>query len=198
MVDADEDLLGRALAGSEDAFAALVERYHRRLIRFALTFVHDWGAAEDVVQDTWIAVVRTVDRFEARSSFRSWLFTICANRARTAFTRQARTVPVDTSDPTVDPSRFGPDRAWVDPPQPWDDVDARLDAEKLVPVVHEAIEQLPGLQRQVITLRDVEGLTGKEVCAVLGISDANQRVQLHRGRARVRRAVEERMREARP
>lgn len=194
MVDADEDLLSRALSGSEDAFAALVERYHRRLIRFALTFVHDWGTAEDVVQDTWVGVLRNVERFESRSTFRSWLFAVCANRARTAFVRQARVVPVDTSGPTVDPSRFGPDRSWVDPPQPWDDVDARLDAAQLVPVVHEAIGKLPDLQRQVITLRDVEGLTGKEVCAVLGISDANQRVQLHRGRARVRHVLEDRMR----
>lgn len=196
VAETDEELLRRALSGREDAFVALVDRYHGRLIRFAATFVHDWATAEDVVQDTWIGVLRTADRFESRSTFRSWLFAICANRARSAFARQARVVPVDTDGPTVDPSRFGPAHNWTDPPQPWDEVDARLDAQQLVPIVHAAIENLPELQRQVVTLRDVEGLTGKEVCAVLDISEANQRVQLHRGRARVRRALEDLMRKA--
>jgi RNA polymerase sigma-70 factor, ECF subfamily len=196
VADADEDLLRRALSGDESAFVALVERYHRRLIRFAVTFVHDWSTAEDVVQDTWLGVLRNVERFESRSTLRSWLFTICANRARSTFARQSRVVPIDTAVPTVDPSRFGPAQNWVDPPEPWDDVDARLDAQQLVPVVYEAIDGLPVLQRQVVTLRDVEGLTGKETCAVLDISDANQRVQLHRGRASVRRAVEDRLRKA--
>jgi RNA polymerase sigma-70 factor, ECF subfamily len=198
VADADEDVLRRALSGDEGAFVALVDRYHRRLIRFAFTFVHDWATAEDVVQDTWIGVLRNVERFESRSTFRSWLFAICANRARSTFAREARIVTVDTDAPTVDPSRFGPSHNWVDPPQPWDDVDARLDAQQLVPVVYEAIQRLPDMQRQVVTLRDVEGLTGKETCAVLDISDANQRVQLHRGRAQVRHAVEDRLRKAGP
>jgi RNA polymerase sigma-70 factor (ECF subfamily) len=196
VTETDEDLLRRALSGSEDAFAGLVERYHTRLIRFAVTFVHDWASAEDVVQDTWIGVLRNVERFESRSTFQSWLFAICANRARTTFVRQARVVPVDTDGPTVDPARFGPGQAWTDPPQPWDDIDARLDAQTLAPLVYEAIESLPAVQRQVVTLRDLDGLTGKEVCAVLEISEANQRVQLHRGRARVRRMLEDRLRKA--
>lgn len=190
MADADEEVLRRLVAGQEDAFVELVERYHTRLIGFAVTFVHDWSAAEDVVQDTWIAVLRNAEQFERRSTFRTWLFSVCANRARSAYTRQVRTVPVEPNAPTVDPARFGPSQAWIDPPDPWDEVDARLDAHELVPFVHAAIDELPDLQRQVVTLRDVEGLTGKDVCTVLEISEANQRVLLHRGRARVRRALE--------
>jgi RNA polymerase sigma-70 factor, ECF subfamily len=196
VTDADEDLVRRAVSGHEEAFVALVERYHDRLIRFAFTFVHDWATAEDVVQDTWIGVLRSVERFESRSTFRSWLFTVCANRARSTFVGQARVVPVDADGPTVDPARFGPAQNWIAPPESWDDVDARLDALQLIPVVRDAIDQLPDLQRQVVTLRDVEGLTGKEACAVLDISDANLRVLLHRGRARVRQAVEDRVRKA--
>jgi RNA polymerase sigma-70 factor (ECF subfamily) len=190
VADADEDLLRRLLAGEESAFVLLVERYHARLVRFAMTFVHDHGTAEDVVQETWIGVLRRIDRFEGRSAFRTWLFGVCANRARTAYAQQARSVPVDLDGPSVDPQRFGAAQQWIDPPRDWDDIDAQLDAAQLAPLVHAAIDELPDLQRQVVTLRDVEGLTGKEVCGVLEISQANQRVLLHRGRARVRTTVE--------
>jgi RNA polymerase sigma-70 factor, ECF subfamily len=187
----DAGLVRRLMAGEEAAFAELVDRYHTRLIRFAVSFVGDWSAAEDVVQETWVAVLRGVDRFEGRSSLRTWLFGICANRARTAYTRRVRTVPFDTDGSTVDGSRFDRSGGWAVPPEPWTEVDARLDAGALLPLVRAAIEDLPDSQRQVVTLRDVEGLTSKDVCEVLSISDVNQRVLLHRGRARVRRALEE-------
>jgi RNA polymerase sigma-70 factor (ECF subfamily) len=188
--DDQADLVRRLQAGDESAFVEIVEAYHPRLLRFATGLVGTREAAEDVVQDTWLAVIRGVERFEGRASLQTWLFQICANRARTAWGRQQRTQPVDLSGPTVDPSRFGADRAWVAPPTPWDDVDDRLAADAMVPLVRTAIEELPDLQRQVVTLRDVEGLTSKDVCAVLSISEANQRVLLHRGRAKVRRALE--------
>lgn len=193
----DPELLDRLLAGDESAFGELVDRHHTALVRFASTFVHDWSAAEDVVQDTWVAVIRGLDRFEGRSSLRSWLFGICAHRARSAYSRAARVVPIAPHEPTVDPARFGPDHAWIDPPDPWGDVDARLDAGALLPLVQMAIDDLPDAQRQVVTLRDVEGLTSKDVCMVLDISEANQRVLLHRGRARVRQAIEQKMKESR-
>jgi len=186
----DAELVSRLLEGDENAFSILIETFHTRLVRFAITFVHDWAAAEDVVQETWIAVVRGIDRYEGRSSLQTWLFGICANRARAAFCKQARVVPIGLDEPAVDPARFGPDGSWRDPPDPWSDVDARLDADALRPLVRAAIDDLPDSQRQVVTLRDVEGLTNKEVCMVLEISDANQRVLLHRGRARIRRALE--------
>ena len=145
-----------------------------------------------------MAVLRGIDRFEGRSSLQTWLFGVCANRARSTFARQARTVPVDPSGPTVDPERFGADQAWVAPPDPWMSVDERLDAGALMPLLREAIAELPELQRQVVTLRDVEGLTSKDVCMVLDISEVNQRVALHRGRARLRRALENKMQVTRP
>ena len=197
MTGSDAELLERLLTGSEDAFVELIDRYHTRLVRFAVTFVHDWSAAEDVAQDTWVAVLRGLERYEGRSSLQTWLFGICANRGRSAFARQARMLPIEPNEPTVDPARFGPNHAWVDPPDPWGDVDARLDAEALQPLIQAAIEALPDLQRQVVTLRDLEGLTSKDVCIVLDISESNQRVLLHRGRARVRRALETQMTEAR-
>jgi RNA polymerase sigma-70 factor (ECF subfamily) len=195
---AEAELLDRLLAGDEAAFADLVDRYHTRLVRFANTFVRDWSAAEDVAQDTWVAVLRGLDRYQGRSSLQTWLFGICANRARSAYARQARVVPIEPNEQAEDPARFGPSRAWVDPVEPWGDVDARLDADALLPLVRAAIDDLPDVQRQVVTLRDVEGLTSKDVCMVLDISKANQRVLLHRGRARVRRALEQQMTEQRP
>ena len=189
--DADSALLQRLLAGEEAAFAVLVDRFHTRLIRFAVSFVGDWSAAEDVVQETWIAVFRGVEKFEGRSSLHAWLFGICANRARTAYSRRARTVSMDMDGATVDRSRFDRSGSWAVPPEPWPEVDARLDADALLPLVRAAIDDLPDLQRQVVTLRDVEGLTSKDACQVLSISEANQRVLLHRGRARVRRVLEE-------
>lgn len=192
--DPDGELLQRLLAGEEQAFAALVDQFHTRLIRFAVSFVGDWSAAEDVVQETWVAVLRGVERFEGRSSLQTWLFGICANRARTAFNRRERTVSMDTDGATVDSSRFDRSGSWVMPPEPWAEVDARLDAAALLPLVRAAIDDLPDAQRQVVTLRDIEGLTSKDVCQVLSISEVNQRVLLHRGRARVRRALEEKER----
>lgn len=198
MGSADAELLDRLLAGDESAFAELVDRYHLRLVRFAVTFVHDWSAAEDVAQDTWVAALRGLDRYEGRSSLQTWLFGICANRGRSAYARQARVVPIEPNEPTVDPARFGLNQAWVDPPDPWGDIDARLDAEALRPLVQMAIDDLPDLQRQVVTLRDVEGLSSKDVCMVLDISEANQRVLLHRARVRVRRALEQKLTGPRP
>jgi len=177
-------------SGDEDAFTRLVEQHHTRLIRFALTFVSNRAAAEDVAQDTWAAVVAGLGRFEGRSSLRTWIFQICANRARTFGGRERRTVPLASDEPTVEATRFNSSGAWSAPPEPWPSVDDRLDAEALAPLVRTAIDQLPEVQRQVVTLRDLEGLSAQEACEVLSISEANQRVLLHRGRARVRSELE--------
>jgi RNA polymerase sigma-70 factor, ECF subfamily len=189
-VDRDADLLERLLAGEESAFSALVDAYHTRLIRFALTFVSNRQSAEDAAQDTWVAVIRGLERFERRSSLQTWLFRICANRARSRRGVDHRTVPVGATEATVDAHRFGPGGAWAEPPEPWSDVDERLTAEVLAPVALAAITELPEAQKQVVTLRDVEGLSSREVCEVLSISEANQRVLLHRARARLRTALE--------
>jgi RNA polymerase sigma-70 factor (ECF subfamily) len=183
-----EALLAQARAGDERAFAALVDQNHAALVRVARAFVSTRAEAEDVAQDTWLAVLRGLDKFEGRSSFRTWLFAILANRARTSAYKERR------SGPAVDPDRFGADGGWVDPPAPWTDaVDERLDAATLAPRVRAAIIELPEAQRQVITLRDVEGLDAGAVCGLLKISEGNQRVLLHRARAKVRSTLEREM-----
>lgn len=188
----DEEVLAGLRAGDEAAFAWLVDQYHAALVRLARTFVPSRAVAEEVAQETWLAVLRGVDRFEGRSSLKTWIFHILANRARTIGARERRTVPVDTTgSATVDERRFDGAGAWSDPPVPWTDkVDDRLEAEQLVGRALAVLAELPESQRAVVTLRDVEGLTSKEVCDVLNISEANQRVLLHRGRARIRAALE--------
>jgi RNA polymerase sigma-70 factor, ECF subfamily len=190
-MDADGVLLLRLRAGDEQAFAALVERYHPSMLRLALTFVPSRAVAEEVVQDTWLAVLRGLDRFEERSSLRTWLFTILVNRARTTGVREARSVPVGDAGPAVDASRFGPSGAWAVPPEHWiEEAEDRVDAVKLGDLLRTGLGELPPRQREVLLLRDVEGLTSTEVCDVLAISEANQRVLLHRGRSRLRQVLE--------
>jgi RNA polymerase sigma-70 factor (ECF subfamily) len=190
-VAGDVELLERMRAGDQVAFAELVERYHTRLVRFAGTFVASRQSAEDVAQDTWLAVIRGVERFEGRSSLQTWLYRICANRARSRGGSDRRAVPIGTGGSAVSRDRFDAGGAWVIPPEPWNEVDERLLAESLAPLVLAAVGDLPDLQRQVVTLRDVEGLTSRETCEVLSITEANQRVLLHRARSRVRSAVED-------
>jgi RNA polymerase sigma-70 factor (ECF subfamily) len=174
-------------AGDEQAFAELVRRYHARLVRLARTFVRRDAVAEEVVQDAWLAVVRGIDRFEGRSPFRAWLFGIVANRARSTGGREARTVVVDLTGPTVDPARFARDGAWVDPPEVWAErAEDRRVAARLADRVRHHLDDLPEQQREVVLLRDVEGLSATDVCVALGLTDGNQRVLLHRGRARLR------------
>jgi RNA polymerase sigma-70 factor (ECF subfamily) len=188
--DDDMQLLQRLRAGDEDAFALLVSRHHGAMVRLAATFVPS-AAAEDVVQDTWLGVVKGIDRFEGRSSLKTWLLRILVNRARTAGVKERRLVPVGSGEPTVDPSRFDERGIWAAPPSSWaDDVDDRLAASDLAGQLRAAFDDLPALQRQVVALRDVDGLTSREVCDVLDISEGNQRVLLHRGRSRLRRALE--------
>ena len=191
VMDADASLVSRLRDGDEQAFTALVERYHSSMLALALSFVPSRAVAEEVVQDTWVAVLRGLGRFEERSSLRTWLFTILVNRARSTGVREARSVPVADAGPAVDASRFGPSGAWVQPPEHWiEEADSRLDAAKLTALLRGCLDGLPGRQREVVLLRDVEGLSSAEVCQVLTISEANQRVLLHRGRSKLRQLLE--------
>jgi RNA polymerase sigma-70 factor (ECF subfamily) len=180
----DEELLQRLRAGDEQAFSALVDRFQASMIRLAQTFVSSRAVAEEVVQDTWLGVVKGIDRFEGRSSLQTWLYRILVNRARTTGVRESRTVPV--AEPAVDPARFAPDGTWATPP----DADDRLAAVALAGRVRALVEELPAAQRQVVTMRDIDGLSSTEVCSVLDISEGNQRVLLHRGRSRLRARLE--------
>jgi RNA polymerase sigma-70 factor (ECF subfamily) len=194
----DEALVAQLRAGDEQAFAELVRRYHTRLVRLARSYVRSDAIAEEVVQDTWLAVVRGIDRFEGRSQLRTWLFGVLINRARTTGGREARTVAVDlTDEPSVDPARFGPDGSWVDPPEVWAErAEDRRVAARLAGRARHHIETLPDQQRQVVLLRDVEGLSAAETCTTLGLTDGNQRVLLHRARSQVRRLLATDMGEA--
>jgi RNA polymerase sigma-70 factor, ECF subfamily len=189
-VDPDSTLLDALRAGDESAFAALVAKYQQRLLRFAESMVPNRAVAEEVVQDTWLGVVRGIDRFEGRSSVKTWLFNILANRARTTGAREARTVPV--GDPLE--GRFASSGAWSRPPEPWTDaVDSRVAAEDLASRLKRCLPTLPPGQRQVLVLHDVEGLDGAEICELLGISAGNQRVLLHRARTQLRGLLETEM-----
>ena len=193
-MDSDAELVARLRVGDEQAFVELVGRYQTRLVGLARQFVTGREAAEDVVQETWLAVVRGVEKFEGRSSLRTWLFQICVNRARSHGVREHRSVTIGSAELAVDPSRFGADGGWLIPPEHWADlVDDRLEAAGMVDVIRAAIQRLPAPQQLVVTMRDVEGLTKEEVCEVLAISEANQRVLLHRGRSTVRRVLDETM-----
>lgn len=189
--DSDEVLLERLRGGDESAFLALVTRYHASMIRVARGFVPNAAVAEEVVQDTWIGVVRGVERFEGRSSLKTWLFRILVNRARTAGVREHRTDTFDPTEPAVAPDRFDATGAWAEPVVPWEsDTDDRLVAATWGPALRAALDGLPDRQRDVVVLRDVEGLSSDDVCDVLGISAGNQRVLLHRARSRLRAELE--------
>ena len=196
-------------SGDEQAFMALVERYHASLLRVAQIWVSSRSVAEEVVQETWVAVLRGIDRFEGRSSLKTWIFRILANTAKTRAVREGRTIPLSSlqspglvPEPAVSPDRFrDPDDAswpghWALHPDPWDEQpERRLETLETRARIEKAIERLPGTQRAVISLRDVEGWGSEEVCNALGLSESNQRVLLHRARSKVRQALEDYLRE---
>jgi RNA polymerase sigma-70 factor (ECF subfamily) len=196
---ADESaLVERLRAGDRAAFADLIDRHGGALLRLASSLLKNTAVAEEVVQDTWLAALHGLDGFEARSSLRTWLFTILANRARNRAVREARSVPwsaLDSDDqdgPAVDPERFQADGHWKEVPGHWTEEDPErlaLGAETGA-AIEAAIASLPVLQRSVMTLRDVEGLEADEICRLLAITLTNQRVLLHRARSRVRQALE--------
>jgi RNA polymerase sigma-70 factor, ECF subfamily len=192
-MEGDGELLPRLRSGDERAFVSLVERYQEQMLRLATSFVPSQAVAEEVVQDTWLAVLRGLDDFEGRSSLKTWLFRILVNRARTTGTKEHRSVPVP--EPAVDPARFDPAGGWADPPEHWvEAAEGRLAAGKLADRLRALMDELPARQREVVLLRDVEELSSEEVCSVLAISDGNQRVLLHRGRSRLRQLFEDEFR----
>jgi len=188
----DVELLERMLAGDERAFAQLVTRYNSTLIRVARYYVASDATAEDVAQETWVAVLRGAANFEGRSSFKTWLFHILANRARSIGTREHRMIVVDPTDRSgALAQRFDEGGTWSEPPVPFTDaIDEAMVNERILRLVREAIARLPEPHQAVVTLRDVEGLSTKEVSDLLELSEANVRVILHRGRTRVRADVE--------
>lgn len=203
---AEAQLLDALRAGDEAAFAELVREYQASLVRVARIYVSTQAAAEEVAQETWVGVLNGLDRFEGRSSLRTWIFRILTNIAKTRAQRDGRTLPFSAlQDPgkvpeaAVDADRFLDSEHprwpghWALRPEPWPE-DALVAAETRGRV-EQAIEELPASQRAVISLRDIEGWDSVEVCNALGISETNQRVLLHRARSKVRSALEKYLKE---
>jgi RNA polymerase sigma-70 factor (ECF subfamily) len=197
----DDAVLVKALAARDpDAFAYLLDRYHSTLVHLAQQYVPNRAVAEEVAQEVWLAVIVGIDRFEQRSSLKTWLFRILVNIARSHGAKENRSIPFAAhadldGGPAVNPRRFrrfairGRGQ-WKIPPQPWNDPEQQaLDAETLR-VINRAVDHLPPAQREVLTMRDLVGWSAPEVCEALEISEANQRVLLHRARSKVRGALE--------
>lgn len=195
----DLALVARLRAGDEAAFRGLVRSLHASMARLARSFCGP-AVADEVVQEAWLGVLQGLDGFEGRSSLKSWVLRILVNTARTRGAREARSVPFSAlggggdDGPAVDPGQFLPDDHprwpghWANAPRAWSE--ERLLAKEALQVAQGAIDALPPAQREVIVLRDVEGLSSEEACALLGVSEGNQRVLLHRARARVRAALD--------
>jgi RNA polymerase sigma-70 factor (ECF subfamily) len=203
VVIGESALFARLRQGDEEAFNELITRHHSALIRMAMGYVADREVAEEVVQDTWMAVIEGLDRFEGRSSLRTWIFGIMIHKAKDRGVREKRHTTFSSFesidedlDEAVDPSRFHQSGEWVGhwafPPQPWDDrtPEKLLASQQAVDAMNRAIEALPRTLKEVLILRDVEGVEAKEVCEILEITETNLYVRLHRARERVRQAVE--------
>jgi RNA polymerase sigma-70 factor (ECF subfamily) len=198
----DEGLLEDLRRGDEASFLALVKKYQGSMLRVGGIYLRDPAMVEEVVQDTWLDFLEGLGRFQGRSSLKTWLFTILTNNAKTRGKRESRSLSfsqlgrVEMDEPAVDPQRFLPPGQpwaghWALKPQPWRrSIEEDLLSRELLVRIEAAIDNLPAVQRTVISLRDVNGWSSEEVCNVLGISETNQRVLLHRARSKVRQALE--------
>lgn len=198
----DSALIARLRKREESAFVTLIDRFHGPLVRFLRNYLPDSDLAEEIAQETWIAVLEGIGRFEGRSSLKTWLFRIGANRAQTRMRREQRTVPFASLGRPDDDEEFDAERllpsafdpasgSWKSVPSRWDEEpETRLTSDETVAFVRETIKELPPMQAAVVTLRDIEQWSANEVREALDLSEANQRVLLHRARARIRKALE--------
>lgn len=194
----DDDALLRGLReGDEQVFSELVDRWSQMMLRLALSRVASRAVAEEVVQDAWLTVLRSLDRYERRSTFRTWVLGIVVNLARSRARAERREVAVSSeSEPSVDQARFLPathprwPHHWAVEPAVWRTPEDELLAAETRRIIREAIDSLPAAQREVIVLRDIEGLPSADACNILALTDTHQRVLLHRARSRVRNALE--------
>jgi RNA polymerase sigma-70 factor (ECF subfamily) len=205
-IENDGQIIDAILGGDGAAFSTVVARYSGMLLRIALSFVKSQGIAEEVVQDTWIGVLNGLADFERRASLKTWIVRILINRAKTAAHKEGRTIPMSAlepedgsrpSQPAVPAERFTNGGGWSSPPVAFREMHAekRLLEREMIDHLQRELEKLPENQRLVVTLRDVDGLSAEEVCNALEISESNQRVLLHRGRSKLRTALEHAFRE---
>jgi RNA polymerase sigma-70 factor (ECF subfamily) len=202
MTGSDEQIVAALRTGDERTFRDLFERSYSMMKRVARGYVSCDAVADEVVQDTWMAIVTGIDRFEGRCALGTWMFSILTNQAKTHSARERRALPFssvapsDVEEPAVDPDRFQKDDEawpghWATPPRPWQKPERRLLSLEARDKFKEALAQLPERQRLIVVLRDIEGLSAEEVCDLLELSQENQRVLLHRGRSRLRAFLEE-------
>lgn len=198
-LDDDQVLITRLRAGDAEVFDALVRRHHKRLVRLARLFVSTDASAEEVVQDTWVAVLDRLDAFEQRSSLITWVSRILVNRAKTKGVREARSLPFSAladgegeAEPALEGDRFDAKGKWRAPPARWDDEtpERLVGNQQAMAILDDELRQLPERQRLVVVLRDTLGWTAEEVCNVLEVNETNQRVLLHRARTRLRARLE--------
>ena len=198
----DEQTVAALRASDERAFRELFARMYPMMKRVARGFVASDAVAEEIVQDTWLAIVTGIDRFEGRSALGTWIFSILTNQAKTHSARERRALPLtcvgprDAEEPVVDPDRFQKDDEawpghWATPPRPWQKPERRLLSLETREHLKDALAELPERQRLIVGLRDIDGHSAEEVCDLLGLSQENQRVLLHRGRSRLRAVLEE-------
>jgi RNA polymerase sigma-70 factor (ECF subfamily) len=193
---AEATLLAELQSGDETAFAGLVDDLNDGLLAFARTFTSSPALAEDIVQETWLGVIRGLRDFEGRASIKTWVFSILARRARTMAVRDARSSATESSRASSE-TEWQPGNGrrglWERTPVPWALADpaAIYESREALEVLQTTLDSLPATQRQVVLLRDVEGLPAPDVCNMLGLTETNQRVVLHRGRARLRRALDQ-------
>lgn len=203
VLNADQALVARLRVGEQKAFDELVNRHHSALIRMAMGYVADREVAEEVVQDTWMAVIENLSCFEGRSALRTWIFGILIHKAKDRGIREKRHTNFSTfesyeddNEAAVDPSHFQAEGEWaghwIFPPQPWDDQtpEKLLASQQAINAMNSAIDSLPRILKEVLILRDIEGMDSKEACALLNITETNLYVRLHRARERVRKVVE--------
>jgi len=202
LIASDEHIVAALRAGDERTFRDLFERSYPMMKRVARSYVASDAVAEEIVQETWMAVVTGIERFQGRSALATWIFSILTNQAKTHSARERRAVPfscvapADVEEPSVDPDRFQKDDEawpghWATPPRPWQKPDRRLLSLEAREQLKQALARLPERQRLIVVLRDIEGLSAEEVCDLVGLSQENQRVLLHRGRSRVRACLEQ-------
>jgi RNA polymerase sigma-70 factor, ECF subfamily len=198
----DEQTVAALRAGDESTFRDLFARSYPMMKRLARAYVASDAVAEEIVQETWMAILTGIDRFEGRSALGTWIFSILTNQAKMHSSREKRALPFScvvpggAEQPAVDPDRFQKDDDawpghWATPPRPWQKPERRLLSLEARDHLKAALAELPDRQRVIVGLRDVEGLSAEEVCDLLGLSQENQRVLLHRGRARLRAVLEE-------